>query len=373
MALDLDSLLAPLEGDLPVGEDLRADYSANSVYYRLRDARSDARAAERAADADPSLEADTIQHWRNVLQLSQSALAKSRDLEVAAWMTEALVRDQGLAGLAEGAKLMHGFVGSFWEHLYPMPDEDGMETRVAAVTGLNGSGSDGTLMQPLRKLVLFESPDGTPVPVFLFQQAEETAGLGDENRKAARLAAGVPDFARLETEARVAGVPHFTAVARSAAAALEAWTAMGAAFDEVAGYDAPPIARVKEIIEQIIAIAQRYAPNALAVAGGEQDAVTEDGPMADAADAGTAVTATGSGPAPVAQAKPYTRDDALSQLSEIAAFFRRTEPQSPIALTIDEAIRRARLTWPELLEDILEDTGVRQSMLTALGIKPPSG
>lgn len=369
MALDIEALLAPLDGETQVGEDLRADYNPNSVYYRLRDARSDARAAERAADADPSLEADTLQHWRDVLKLSETALTKSRDLEVAAWATEALVRGDGLAGLTAGATLMGGLARTFWDNLYPMPDEDGMETRVGPVAGLNGIGGDGTLIQPLRKTVLFDTPDGAPVMLFEYQQAEETAGLGDETRKEARLAAGVADFAKVETDARVAGVGHFTALARSAAAALEAWQAMGVAFDELAGADAPPTGRVVEIVEQIIAIAQRYAPNALAAASEGDGAESEAG--TDTAQEGGAMDAGGAATGPV-QKKPYTRDDALRQLGEIAEFFRRTEPQSPIALTLDEAVRRARLSWGELLEDILADETVRQSMLTALGIKPPS-
>ncbi|KDM68514.1 MULTISPECIES: type VI secretion system protein TssA [Acidiphilium] len=371
MILDIDALLAPIEGDSPVGQDLRADYTAGSIYYRLRDARSDARAAERAADSDPTLEADAGQHWRSVLQLAQTALGKSHDLEVAAWMTEAMVRENGLAGLAEGARLMAGLVHGFWEALYPLPDEDGMETRVAPVAGLNGTGSDGTLIQPLRKLTLFNAADGSPVPVFLYLQAEETAGLGDEKRKAARIAAGVPAFAQLETQARVAGTGHFTALARGAAAALEAWQAMGAAFDEVAGYDAPPTSRVREVLEQIIAISQRYAPGALAAPGGAAENADAAAGAEAAGAAEDAVAVDGPAPAQAAK-KPYTREDALRQLGEIAEFFRRTEPQSPIALTLDEAIRRARLTWPELIEDILADAGVRQAMLTALGIKPPA-
>lgn len=363
MAFDITALLEPVADDNPCGADLRADYAAQSVYYRLRDARSDARAAERAADADPALEADAGQHWRSVLQLSQTALGRARDLEVAAWATEALVREQGLAGLAEGATLIDGLARRFWDGVHPLPDEDGMETRIAPVAGLNGVGGDGTLIQPLRKLALFATPDGEPMPLFQYQQAEETAGLGDEKRKAARIAAGVPDFAKLEIAARAAGVGHFTALARAAAAALAAWRAMAATLDELAGADSPPTGRVAEIIDQIIGIAKRYAPNALVEA-----APAAPEPEADA-DAATAAPQAGAAGAPPAQAKPFTREDALARLTEIAEFFRRTEPQSPIALTLDEAVRRARLTWPELLEDILADPAPRQAMLTALGIK----
>ncbi len=360
MTLDITDLLGPITEDAPSGADLRADYAAQSVYYRLRDARSDARAAERAADADASLEPEVAQHWRTVLQLSQTALAKSHDLEIAAWLTEALVRESGLAGLADGAALIAGFAAQYWESVFPLPDEDGMETRIAPIAGLNGVGGDGTLIQPLRKLPLFNTADGARVLLFQYQQAEETAGLGDAKRKAARIAAGVADFAKLETEARAVGVAHFTALAQQAIATLAAWRGMAQTLDEVAGADAPAASRVAEILEQVINIAKRYAPQA-----GAPAVIAAQPVMAEIEP-----TETDMPDAQMPRSAVRTREDALNQLTEIAEFFRRTEPQSPIALTLDEAVRRARLPWPQLIEDILADAAVRQAMLTALGIKP---
>ena len=73
-----------------------------------------------------------------------------------------------------------------------------------------------------------------------------------------------------------------------------------------------------------------------------------------------------------ATARTVSRDDALKTLETIATFFRRTEPASPLAYTLDDAIRRARLTWPELLEEVVPDVSVRQAILTSLGIRPVS-
>ena len=42
---DLAALLTPISAEAPAGKDLRQDYSPDSLYYRLRDARSEARAA----------------------------------------------------------------------------------------------------------------------------------------------------------------------------------------------------------------------------------------------------------------------------------------------------------------------------------------
>ena len=64
-----------------------------------------------------------------------------------------------------------------------------------------------------------------------------------------------------------------------------------------------------------------------------------------------------------------TREDMLRELGQIAAFFRRTEPHSPLSYTLDEAVRRGRLSLPELLEELVPDAASRGQILMQLGIK----
>ena len=68
--------------------------------------------------------------------------------------------------------------------------------------------------------------------------------------------------------------------------------------------------------------------------------------------------------------KSVTREDMLRDLARIADYFRRFEPQSPLSLTLDEAIRRARLSWNELLEEVVASQDARNAMLVQLGIRP---
>ena len=49
---DLDALLAPVEGEARAGIDLRQDSSPQSLYYRLRDARTEAREVERQTESE---------------------------------------------------------------------------------------------------------------------------------------------------------------------------------------------------------------------------------------------------------------------------------------------------------------------------------
>ena len=357
--IDLETILTPISPEAPAGPDLRNDFSPTSVYFRLRDARAEARAAERAADANPEADAGLAEGWRLVRSLAVKALAEqTKDLEIAAWLTEALLRSEGLAGLAAGAEIIAGLAERYWEQLFPMPDEDGIATRVAPVTGLNGEGGDGTLIQPLRKQKLFDGPDGGPVLLFQYEQSAELPTIADQKRVAARLAAGVLPFDRMEAAARAAGPGPLLRLRRDLQGAAAAWSAMSATLDRLAGPDAPPTARVSDMLGQIGEVVARYTP---AEAAAAVEAETE----APAAGEAAADAGPGGGPRRI-----RTREDALATLAELADYFRRTEPQSPLAYTIDDAVRRARLTWPELIEEIIKDDTTRSSVLVSLGIRP---
>lgn len=362
--LDLELLLTPITEGAPSGEDVRADYSPTSLYYKLRDARADARAAERAADANPA-DATTPLEWRDVKKLATQILTeKAKDLEAAAWLTESLVRSDGLAGLMFGASIIDGLVERYWEQLYPMPDEDGMETRVAPITGLNGEGGDGTLIQPLRKLELFKDRNGEPVMLFQYEQSAELQTISDPKRLEARIEAGVLPYDAMSAAARTAPPAHYAAMMKNLQGARAAWRAMSDGLERVAGPDAPPTSRVAGVLDQIEDFLVRYAP---ATASQDQATDTATDHVSEQPLAGQAAPAGVAAPRPLA-----TREDALTRLAEIAEFFRRTEPQSPLAYTLEEAIRRGRMTWPELVAELVEDEQTRNSLLVRLGLPAAS-
>jgi len=362
--LDLEKILLPISEESPAGSDPRLDITPKSLYFRLRDARSEARAAERVADNDPAADAGGMQHWLAVRDLAIETLATTgKDIEVAAWLTESLVRSDGLAGLTAGAQLLAGLVSGFWDGgLFPTPDEDGVAGRVAPVAGLNGEGGNGTLLQPLRKLVLYERADGTPVTFWQFEQAEEAETL-DQARRAQRLASGVLALADLEAEAKSVGRDRLAVIRRDAARTLEAWRGLDQALSAAAGADAPPTARVAELLDKLRRTAERYAP---------PEAAEEPlpGKASDAAAPGAAA----SGPAAAAAApanRAATREEMLQEITRIAAYFRANEPHSPLSYTLDDAVRRARMGLPDLLKEMLPDLPARSAILANLGIRPP--
>lgn len=367
---DLEALLAPIPGDAPQGIDVREDYSAQSPYSRLRDARSTARDAERQAEApdpDGPPAADPAPLWRALRDIGVKVLTETtKDLEIAAWLTEAYLRSHGLRGLAAGSMLMAGLAERYWDDVFPLPDDYGMETRVAPITGLNGQGGGGSLMAPLYKLNLFTRPDGTPVALYQYQASSKASAL-DAERRQQRIDAGTIPFDDLEKELRAVGTAAMGRLRGDATEALEAWEAMSAIVDAKAGADAPSTSQVRDLLREIVAIADRYAPQSATAA--------EVGDVTGQMDGAAPIAAGGGGMAMGSLALPTTqavsREDVLRRLEEIAAYFRRTEPHSPLSYTLDEAVRRGRLTWPELMEEVIGDRDTRNGILTSLGIRPP--
>ena len=363
---DLDTLLAPIDGSSPVGSDLREDFTPQSFYYRLRDARSEARAAERAADSDPDSSGDQQPaQWRTVRGLASKALETlTKDLEIASWYIEALVRSDGLDGLAAGARLIAGLTEAFWDTgLFPTPDEDGIASQVAPITGLNGQGADGTLIQPLRKLVLCQRPSGDPLYYYQYEDAVTVAGIADPTRREARLAAGSFTFDDVDGWARGAGQAYFATQYSSATAALAAWEAMSTTLDAAAGQDSPSTGKVRDLLREIVAIIAKYSPSSI-----ETPEPPTGGSSRSEPDAGPAP------PGGVPQAaigRVVTREDMLRDIARIAEWFRKNEPQSPISYTLDDAVRRSRMSLPDLLAELVADPGSRHAILTGLGIKPP--
>ena len=352
---DLEAILAPLAGEQPTGVDLRENYAPNSIYFRLRDARAGARDAERQAETEGGDEGLPAL-WRPVAALAISALkSNSKDLEVATWLTEALVRIAGLRGLMAGAAVIGGLVERYWDGVFPMPDEHGLETRLAAVAGLSGQGADGTLMQPLRKSIVFRRPDGSPFSLWQYQAALELSGISDPARRAQRIDAGVLPFEDVEKEARLAGATHWSAQRDSLIEVIAAWKGMEGALDEKAGPASPSGNRVREVLELMLEISRRFAPQSA-----PETATGGDGLAAGDASAVTAPAGAVTG-----------REQALRRLAEVAEWFKHNEPNSPIGFTLDEAARRARLAWPDLVAELVSDETARQTLLTSAGMKRP--
>lgn len=361
-ALDIDALLQPISGESTTGIDLRLDPSPTSPYYQVKDARSAARADERQGLFGGVIGPDEAARWRPVTELAPEILRdRAKDLEIVAFLIEALARTGGFGGLRDGFRIAREFVERFWDDVYPMPDEYGMETRVAPLVGLNGSGGGGVLLSPIARIPITQGGDQGPFAKWNVDQATELERLDLEAREE-RVAAGASDMAQINAAVMATDNAFYEALVDDIAGAIEEWNALGAALDERAGAESPATSHVREALESVLASIRHVASSKLPVPSTDTDAESVD---EDSSSDGA--------PASERQAAPKgeleTREQALHQLAKISEFFKRTEPHSPLAYILDRGVRWANTPLPQLLAELIPDQGARETFNALTGVQ----
>lgn len=366
--LDFESLLRPFEGDNPAGEDIRNDPSPTSTYYEIKDARAAARAAERSGDPVESGQHGLLPEWRRVLQLGPQILAsKAKDLEVAAWLTEALVREYGFTGLRDGIRLSLKLVQDFWDGLYPMPDEDGISTRVAPLAGLNGGEAEGTLSVPLALAPITEPGDGGAFGMWRYSKARELERSEDPNFINDAIAHGAGTMEQFEAAVRMTSPDFFKGLTADIDAALREFAELSALLDEKCGTDSPPSSNIRNTLTEA---KQTLAHVVREVAGlaleepepepeGDESAQSDD---SEAQSSGGAARKSASG-------EIHTRDDAFRLLTRVAEYFRVTEPHSPLSSLLSQAVRWGRMPLDQLIEELIPDSSARDHFGLLTGIR----
>ena len=143
MAVDLQALLAPIAGDSPTGKDIR--------YHALTDQIKEARRREDDVIQGVWKREVKTADYPTVVKLATQALTKQgKDLQIAAWLTEALTATDGFAGLKQGLELTRGLLEQYWDGVYPEIDEDGdLEMRATPLRWI------GRQIEPIVRAVPF--------------------------------------------------------------------------------------------------------------------------------------------------------------------------------------------------------------------------
>jgi type VI secretion system protein ImpA len=124
MALRED-LLAPISSESPSGVDLRYDTKL-LVFDKINEARRQ----------DDDLKQDVwvserkVANWPLVLSLAEETLATtSKDLQLAAYLAEALLQTDRFGGLRQGLDFAYRLLTEFWDTVHPVIEDGDLELR----------------------------------------------------------------------------------------------------------------------------------------------------------------------------------------------------------------------------------------------------
>lgn len=375
-SLDFAQLLEPISEAEPTGSELKDDPAQSAVYYRIKDARDAARAAERQL-AQAALYGDDADsgslpppNWKQVRELATEALAhSSKDLWITAWLIEALAREHGFAGLRDGFRLARELSERFWDGIHPRPDDEGYAHTVAQLTGLYGDESEGALVAPILAMPIANSPSIQPLSSADYQQATQIEQIADPERRAQRIDQGAVTLQIFDRAARETPDDWYRTLLQDVDGCLDEFTRLNQVLDANCGQNAdgysaaPPASQIRRTLEECRDRVRSLARHLSA---------------ADAAEAaeppptnGSLATVPGNPQMALATGKVVTRDDAFRALLQVADFFRRTEPHSPVSYALEQAVRWGRMSLPELMSELIADDAARQEIFRRVGIPKP--
>jgi type VI secretion system protein ImpA len=323
-----EGLLNPIPGDNPSGKNIRYD----AVYDKIREARREEEALPQGDWSRDIKKAD----YPLVIKLATEVLStKSKDLQIAVWMTEAVLFRDHIAGLRESLDLLKGLLETFWDTLYPEIEDDDVEIR-AAPLGWVGSRLDvGVRRLPLTK---------NKLDLLKYQESRrvgyEADCAGNDNKTAARNNAIEEKKCTAEEfdeGVRATGDAYYEKLAANLVAALESLQSLEALSDEKFGRSAPNFANLRTALEEVQDMVKQYhKPVVLEPEASAEEPAEEV--QAESVAAGAPVTKKRA-----VTAEPVDRDDAMQRVSAVAGFLRRESPQNPVPYLL---LRAAR--WGEL-------------------------
>jgi len=362
-----DDLLNPIPGSNPSGESLR--YAP--VFDKIKEAR-------RQDDDAPQGE---WQHERKtadyplVIKLAGEALAtKSKDLQVAAWLTEAILRKEGFQGLKAGLELLKGLIDNFWDTLYPELDDGDAEMRAAPLEWL------GTRMDSaLRSVPLTRKGANW----FQFKESRATGyeATADTDAKveARRAAIAEGKMSGEEWDVAVAATPKefYAGLEETLDGILEVIESLNAIGEEKFGDVAPSYTPMRTTVEEIrhtvhglLQKKREVEPDEGAEAPAGQQAEEEAAPETSwgqpASDAAPARPKPRGGPI---AAEPVDTEDAFQRVTAVASYLRKNDAYSPLPYLLLRGLRfgELRAAGTDVDANLLDapPTGTRQALKKA--------
>lgn len=356
--VDLERLLKPLPGENPCGESLRWDPVWDEI-SQLRKGWTD------PLDAS----ANKVAEWAKVVDVATEVLAtRTKDLLIAGWLTEALIRESGFAGFRDGLKVIRGYSSQFWNNVYPLIEDGDLSNRAAPFAWLTAHDGGARMPAALREIPLARSADST-ILNWNFWHLRRVAPQGSEEKEDAfkrRTAEAEQNRQIFDNAVETSALSFYQTMLADMDGCLAEIDELSVLLDKNLGDQAPSWGELRKSIGEI----RVFVYGVLKRRGG---LVEEAKPETKEAEVnGTANSS--SEPADDRTGKIRTRADAIGRLEMVAQYFSETEPHSPVAYLVRRAIRWAGMPFDEVLSELVKDDKLVKQIGETLGIvtTPPA-
>jgi len=275
------------------------------------------------------------------------------------------VKLHGFAGLRDGLKVLAGLQENFWDTLFPEIDEGDMESRANAISWVDAqvgfvlksapyTGVEGYSYLDWEDSKLFDFPDN--LESLTGPDAERLVKLKQQAERERRVTSDLWKKEIAATRRAAVESINFT-VEECYAALTELNRVIEAKFDR---NQAPGLTGFRKSLDDVNAQVQQLLTKKREE---EPDEVpVEESAEGEVASDGTAPSKGG------ASGAIQNRRDALKRLNEIAEFFKKSEPHSPVSYLVQRAVKWGEMPLETWLQEVIKDQSVLVQLKETLGV-----
>jgi type VI secretion system protein ImpA len=334
-------LLNPISADKPAGENLQ--YAP--IFEKIKEARREDDDVPQGEWAHGRKVAD----WPLTIKLINETLAtKTKDLQLTAWLAEAMLRREGVTGLGEVLDLDRALIENFWDNLYPELEDGDAEFRASKLQWIGDQ-----LERPVKLAALTR----TGLNWYQYRESravgsEEAADTEEKQRaRQEAIAEGKIPLEQFDKDFDAAPKVFYVNLEAAFDGTLESLALLGEACDAKFGDVSPSfgtlrtaLEEVRQTVHMLLQRKREKEPDAPADEPAAEVADVEETPV-EADDAPAAVTVRVAAPARrgAMSVEPVDRDDAVARVIASAKFLRKENPYNPAPYLLLRGLR-----WGEL-------------------------
>ncbi|GAC1370010.1 MAG: type VI secretion system protein TssA [Aquirhabdus sp.] len=350
--LDIQKLLAPLDGNDPCGEDM--------TFSPEFDAIQQSRIEEDASlDQGAWVRDRRIANWPFIEQQCIDLLTtRSKDLRLGLWYTEALIHEHGFSGYSTGLELINRLITTYWEQLHPTAEDGDQEIRISLLNWFVQQSN-----RLLRQTPLTHSPKNS-LNYNNLESARQLKSILESNADFYdELPANKITIEQFTESQNATPIQTLQQSFKSLTEARQAWATFKNTLDEYLGLDAPAFGTMNKTFDLI----HDYLERTVRDRGGMASRIVT---QIEPAQNSSQVTSNVMGFNPSNHGHIQNRQQAMHVLQQISEYFVTYEPHSPVSYMLKKTIRWSNMPLHEWLAHVIKDNNPLDSLNELLGINP---
>lgn len=345
--MQIEEMLEPVSELQPCGDDL----SFSAEFDRIQESRR---------EDDPNVDYGDWQttlkqaDWHAVVaDCRQLLIARSKDLRLASWLAEGMVKTSGLAGLLGGLEIVARLLARFGAGIHPQAESDDQERRIATLNWF------AARMAQLVPQIPLTRSNGACYNLNDYEAAQQLQLQLQRNAESVEKIDGKLTLEKFSSAVGKTPKALYVEWMSETGRAITALAHLTEVCDRQFRFDGPSFAKLSDKIGAVHERLRMIARGLGISVPGED--VRSDVPR-DPAD----------GPVAAQDNSVHdlfrTRAEALNVLRQVADFFRKTEPHSPVAYLADKAATWGSMPLHVWLRSVVKDHGTLSHLEEALGL-----